>query len=200
MIPGHASVETLARCAAGALPDGMELLVLGHVARCARCRRILAQLGTLCGALFAECAEPCAPPDCARALSRLDAAAEAAAPTRPLPPALPPALAEAVAGRVPDVPWRGLAPGLETYRFEGVASGAIFLMRGAPGLRVPAHRHRGEEAVLVLEGAMEDRGALLRAGDFALNDEGAHAPEVHGDAPCICLMHLTAPIEFTGAG
>jgi len=50
----------------------------------------------------------------------------------------------------------------------------------------------------MLQGTMEDRGALLRAGDFASNDEGAHAPEVRGDAPCVCLMHRAAPVEFTG--
>ncbi|MER2507598.1 MAG: cupin domain-containing protein, partial [Amaricoccus sp.] len=114
--------------------------------------------------------------------------------------ALPPALTEALAGRVPEVAWHPLAPGLDEYRFEGVAPGELLLVRGAPGRRVPAHRHRGQEAVLVLQGAMDDGGVVLRAGDFVLNDEEAHAPEILGDEPCVCLILLTAPIEFTEAG
>lgn len=40
------------------------------------------------------------------------------------------------------------------------------LIRMTPGSRVPAHRHRGVEQCLVVEGDLRSGGVVLRAGDY----------------------------------
>lgn len=75
---------------------------------------------------------------------------------------------------------------------------AIALLRYAAGARVPYHRHRGLETVLVLEGAQSDEHGQYRAGTLVLNPEGS-AHSVRSDRGCVVLIQWTRPVDFGDA-
>jgi len=92
---------------------------------------------------------------------------------------------------VDDLPWRAtsvegvewidLAPG----GTRGASGGAMtVLIRMAPGVGYPPHRHLGPEDVLVLAGGYVDEdGRRAAAGEFLRYEAGsAHAPVALGDA------------------
>jgi anti-sigma factor ChrR (cupin superfamily) len=88
------------------------------------------------------------------------------------------------------IPWR-------TTRYEGVrvhfyasdkASGRVVALIGMqPGRGYPAHRHKGPEEVLVLQGGYRDAMGEHVQGAFVRYEDGtAHAPvAIDGDAECI---------------
>ena len=46
------------------------------------------------------------------------------------------------------------------------------LVRFAPGMRYPPHRHGGTEEIFVLEGSVLVNGVLLKAGDYCRSEAG----------------------------
>lgn len=91
-------------------------------------------------------------------------------------------------------------PGLQTFELEATRSGArARLLRFAPGSRFPSHRHRGEERLLVLEGAFVDgTGATTRAGDARTMAPGSeHELIITGEGRCVAAV-AEQGIEFTG--
>ena len=102
MTSGHAPTEMIADYAAGALSQGMSLLVASHLTYCPACRDKAARLEALGGALLAE-GEAVAPePRCLKgALARIEAPAETGAPRSPPTPPCP--------GRSADASRRGCA-------------------------------------------------------------------------------------------
>lgn len=100
--------------------------------------------------------------------------------------------------------WRkpGL-PGLSVVDVEGGAAvhGAeVHLVRFAPGMRFPAHRHPGPEALLVLEGSYRDSsGHWVRAGELHRMPPGSeHWFHVGKEGPCVAAS-VQYGREFTGA-
>ena len=62
------------------------------------------------------------------------------------------------------------------------------LLRGRPGLQLPAHGHTGEEFTLILKGRLFDDRGVFGPGDF--DEAGAeidHQPVVGPDMECVCL-------------
>ena len=67
------------------------------------------------------------------------------------------------------------------------------------GGRIPAHKHQGQELTVVLHGGFSDHKGIYLPGDFVFNEAGdGHAPVVAEDEACICLIALSAPVQFTG--
>jgi quercetin dioxygenase-like cupin family protein len=99
--------------------------------------------------------------------------------------------------------WR--KPGLPGLRVVDVSPGPR--LRGArvtlacfsAGMRFPAHRHLGPEALFVLEGAYEDQsGRMLGPGDLhEMPDGSEHFFKVQPDAPCVAAS-VQFGMEFTG--
>jgi putative transcriptional regulator len=138
----------------------------------------------------------------------LDALNEAIAPLAP-----PPGLRDKVLARVRGAAselitvrggkngWKELAPGIAfkmlTYDVpSGIKS---FLLRAAPGVRMPAHGHSGFEECLVLEGEFTLGDLTLRAGDFHAVTERVQ----HGEAATETgtLVYLRASIhDYPGIG
>ena len=76
----------------------------------------------------------------------------------------------------------------------------VQVMRLAPGLRFPRHRHRGEETLFVLEGAYVDERDGTRVGpgerqDLAFGTE--HALLVEECGPCVAAV-ISRGADFTG--
>ncbi len=55
---------------------------------------------------------------------------------------------------------------------------ATLLLDVAPGVRFPAHHHRGAEECYVISGSIQTLGRRLGAGDFVHADAGTDHPEL----------------------
>jgi putative transcriptional regulator len=90
-------------------------------------------------------------------------------------------------------PWRWLGPGFRWswITVPGSPDARVMILRGRPGLQLPAHGHIGEEFTLILKGWLfDDRGAY-GPGDFdEAGDDIDHQPVVGPDVECICLAAL----------
>jgi putative transcriptional regulator len=195
----HPPQAMLADYAAGTLSRGMTLAVAAHLGLCPCCRDRAARLASLCGALFATCAEPVPPSSrCLEAaLARLET--EVAPPPREI--ALPDPLCRCLATPPRALAWRSAGPGLSRCRLEGFPAEEVGLVRAQPGARVPAHGHAGPEATVVLEGGLLDDGRTYRRGDIAFCDETVeHSPEVVGTDACLYLVVASAPPRPLTAG
>lgn len=94
-----------------------------------------------------------------------------------------------------DGEWHELFPGIRIrVLHQNEADGrTMFLARLDPGSAYPAHRHKGLEECLVLEGDLNVDGRTLRAGDFtAAYDENVHI-DTHSKEGCLLL--LTSPLN-----
>jgi putative transcriptional regulator len=192
----HPPQTMLADYAAGTLSRGMTLAVAGHLSLCPACRDRAARLATLCGALFATCAEPVAPSaGCLEAaLARLGRRDRRAAPAGKT--ALPAPLRHCLTAPRRALAWRPAGPGLSRCRLEGFPAEEVGLVRAEAGTRVPAHGHAGPEATLVLEGGLLDDGRTYRRGDIAFCDETVeHSPAVVGTDACLYLVVAAAPVR-----
>lgn len=100
--------------------------------------------------------------------------------------------------------WRN--PGLSGLRVIDVQGGPrtegaeVHLVRFAPGMAFPRHRHPGPETLLVLEGDYTDsEGHFVGPGDVHLMSPGSvHSIHVGKGGPCVAAS-VQAGREFTGA-
>ena len=197
MTSGHAPNGMIADYAAGALSQGMSLLVASHLTYCPACRDKAARLEALGGALLAE-GEAVAPePRCLKgALARIEApAAAGAAAGEPAATPLPRPLCQRLGEPLCDLRWRaGSCRASRPAGSRGSSAERVGLMRARPGVRIEPHGHAGLEGTLVLAGAMRDRARTFRRGELALADESVeHAPEAVGGETCLCLVVQTGP-------
>jgi putative transcriptional regulator len=196
-IERHPSDESLLRYAAGSLSAGPSLVVAAHLELCSTCREHVANFERLGGAFLSDMArEPMRADALGRALERLDETPSNAYPG-PIrkPPrradlgmSLPASLRDCGISR-----WRWLGPGFRWSRITvpGSPDARVMLLRGRPGLQLPAHGHTGEEFTLILTGRLLDDRGSYGPGDF--DEAGAeidHQPVVGPDRECICLAAL----------
>ncbi len=197
----HATSELLAAYAEGSLSEGMSLLVASHLTFCPACRSQVARFEALGGALLAS-ESALEAPSLEAVLSRLDTAspsAHAHATIDPEQSLMPAALRAAAGAHEEEIRWRFLLPGLSEHRLSGFPDEDVRLLRARPGTRILSHTHVGEEATLVLSGAMRDGERVFRRGDVALADHSDdHHPEIVGDEVCLCLIVLSGRMRFTG--
>jgi putative transcriptional regulator len=193
----HPSDESLLRYAAGSLSAGPSLVIAAHLEVCPACRTQVAQFEGLGGALLAETArEPMRADALGRALEKLNQTPSATSlglvarrlRRADLGMALPASLRDCGIG-----PWRWLGPGFRWswITVPGSPDARVMLLRGRPGLQLPAHGHTGEEFTFILKGWLfDDRGAY-GPGDFdEAGDDIDHQPVVGPDMECICLAAL----------
>lgn len=99
--------------------------------------------------------------------------------------------------------WRKTAlPGLrliDVQAGERVRGADVHLVRFAPGMRFPKHRHPGDEALFVLEGSYRDSsGRVVRPGDLHEMAAGSeHGFVVGRGEPCFAAS-VQRGREFTG--
>jgi len=194
----HPSDDLLLRHAAGRLPPIQSLVVSTHLPFCTQCRAAIRLGDDIGGALLAEM-----PPDdmaadaLSRTLTRLDVTAAPGAPEvrhTGRPPVelasgvpLPASLQGTVRSR-----WRWVAPGINRIALDipGAARDErAYLLRVAPGTKLPEHGHNGWEATCVLSGHFTDSTVDYGPGDVAEMDGASiHQPVSGGDTGCICLI------------
>ena len=103
------------------------------------------------------------------------------------------------------IPWqRTRYPGISIHFFTSDRSTdyAAVLIRMEPGSEYPAHRHRGSEELLILEGAYEDEIGIHRQGEFVRYPDGSsHHPRCPQDGERCTFFAITREgIEFFDAG
>lgn len=199
----HATSALLAAYADGALSEGMSLLVASHLTFCPACREQVARFEALGGAMLASEDGRAEPPSLDAVLARLEAPETPAAAGFDVGDGrgtcLPSSLRAAVGAHEDDIRWRFLLPGLSEHRLEGFADEDVRLLRARPGVRILSHTHSGQEATLLLSGAMRDGERVYTRGDVALADQtDDHHPEIVGDEVCLCLIVLSGRMRFTG--
>jgi putative transcriptional regulator len=200
----HPSDATLASYAAGILDEARGLVVATHLTLCAQCREAVHGFEQVGGAMLGE-AEPAA-----MSPGALQRAMAALGPLDIVAPAPAPAMigGEGGAHDVPAPlsryamgPWRWIGRGVQ-WRSVDVASDdgvRVFMLKAAPGTKLPRHRHTGTEWTCVFDGAFSHQFGRYGAGDFDEADESVeHDPVVDAMMGCVCLVALQGNIELQG--
>ena len=206
MVSAHPSDDVLMEYASGALGDGMSLLVASHLTFCPQCRRVIEADEAIGGALLSADTPEADAPAFDAVLSRLDMAEAEPDPAPVSDPKspLPRPLSSAIGASFTDIRWRLRWPGLSEHVISETRVGdgkavRVSLLKAKPGLKIPEHTHEGDEATLILCGAMEDGGVVYRTGDVAQSDaQHDHQPKILNEGVCICLIVLTGGLRFTG--
>ena len=207
MTTHHLESETILRLAGGSLDPVLALVARAHIACCPDCARALASIEDA-GGMFLDDIAPIAVSATlrGRVLAALDEPSEAtgAAARAPisLKPGSVPAPLDAMVG--PDlsaVRWRSIAPGVAKHDLPTPkgSQGRLFLLKIAPGKRVPEHGHGGTELTMVLSGSYSDHLGCYGPGDVAdLDADLEHQPHVDPGAPCISIVASETPVRFKG--
>lgn len=189
-ITHHPTDETLAAYAAGTLDEARRLIVAMHVSRCAACADQVGRFEAVGGAFLDSAPTVSLRSDALEAvLRRID---ESSRSSNEAPGEDP--LSSYALG-----PWRWVGPGVRqrSVSVPQVAGMKVFMLKAAPGTKLPHHKHTGYEWTCVLEGAFEHQFGRYGAGDFDEADETMeHKPVVCRGVPCICIVALQGGIEL----
>ena len=189
--------------AAGLTSPGIALLVATQMSQAPGTRAGVARAERLGGAFLGEMPRVALDDGALDAvLDRIDADGEDSSASGEEPSGdgpLPDVLMRAIGRDFDRIPWRFRLPGVSEYQLPGFEGEHVSLLRARPGASVPQHTHEGQEATLVLTGAMEDGGRVLAPGDVAINDEhDEHKPRIVGTDICHCLIVMSGALRFTG--
>jgi putative transcriptional regulator len=189
-ITHHLDDATLMSFAAGSLPDTLAAVAAAHVSMCSRCRAEVAVHERMGAALLTEIA-----PEKLAAQLQPNAPSVSSRNVRQLQP-----IERMIGGQLDGVRWRWIGPGLWHRPLASAGSGALQLIKAAPGASVPDHTHGGSELTLVLRGALVDETGTYGTGDVADLDESVqHTPVADSGMGCICLIANEHPTRFRGA-
>lgn len=200
-IDHHPSDETLAAFTAGTLDEDRRLVVATHVALCPHCREAIRAFDEVGGALLeAETPVAMSPGALDWVMARLGDVEPLPQASTPRPASndqdLPEPLSHYKLG-----PWRRIGLGVH-WRSVDVPStdgSRVFMLKAAPGTRLPHHRHTDTEWTCVLQGAFRHDYGRYGPGDFDEADETMeHKPVIEDGEPCICVVALRGGIEFQG--
>jgi putative transcriptional regulator len=202
MISHHFDDATLVARAAGAMSEGMSLLIDSHLHWCKECQERAWQAEQIGGQLLDQLTPAELSED---SLSSVLALLDEDAPVATFKPRVsgsdevPEPLAQLIGGDLDALPWRGMGIGLQQYDLNLGGTGACRLLRIKPGVSVPHHTHKGNELTMILRGSYSDDIGRFCKGDVAdLDDQVKHQPIVDTEQECICLIATDAPLQFTG--
>ncbi len=195
MTQHHPSETHLVEYAAGALPQGMSLLVAAHLNYCPACRATVRAAEAVGGLMIEDGAlEPSPLARAAPDLGRVLPPDEGKRPAIDVPSPLRPY----IGSRLADVRWRTFWPGMQTVRIACPDDPSdVSLLRLRPGTGMPVHSHGGEELTLVLQGSYTDETGRYAVGDVAIGDPSlSHRPVADDGAHCVCFTVVDAPLRF----
>lgn len=196
MIQHHPKDTTLAEFAAGTLNEARSLIVATHLTMCSHCRGLVRGLEHVGGTMLDETVPIPMAADAHGALDRFraDAASSAEASHIVASPELH--LARYELG-----PWRWVGPGVyrRSVSVPDQDGTRAFMLKAAPGTRLPSHRHAGTELTCILEGAFIHQGGRFGAGDCD-DAEGdvEHTPFIEHGADCVCLVAMQGTLRLNG--
>lgn len=88
--------------------------------------------------------------------------------------------------------WLTLFRGVEFKLLREDAAGRAYLLRLAPGARLPGHRHAADEESLILEGDATINGVLCRAGDYHFAPPGRPHGRITSEGGCLMFVRDAA--------
>ncbi len=204
MVITHPNQEVLELYTNGSLSEGMDIFVKGHLHFCPSCRKKVSMLEMVAGELLQDTDVP-VKLECLTVESVLKKVTEQDSKRNGAPPpsvkgGVMPTMINNLIGKTSDeVAWRFRLPGISYYQISNHGGEDISLLKAEPGAKIFQHTHDGQEATLVLSGALQDGESVLRAGDISMVDEThTHNPSIIGDKPCICLVVMSGKVKFTG--
>ena len=201
----HLDDATLVSYSAGALSQGMALVVASHLSVCPQCRE-RAEINDAVGGVLLESleSETVADDMLASILSQLDdlpaepRSAVSGLTGKTIDPEIPAPLREYIDCSLDQLEWKRIVPGVTYYDMPWEGRGVSRLLRIAPGKAMLPHTHNGNELTMVLRGSFSDEVGRFRRGDVAdLDDQIEHQPLVDSEVDCICLIATDAPLRFT---
>ena len=202
----HPPEELLLDYASGGLNEAVSLIVAGHLHYCADCRKQLAVLEAIGGAILERVEpEPISNSMLSSVMDRLgepepiDSLQLRQADTD-TDAKLPGVIRRYLGGNLSQLAWRRLGRTFEEARLTAAGKAVkLALMRLQAGSVMPMHTHGGNEYTLVLAGGYSDAGKQYGPGDFDTRDATQeHQPVVDDDGDCLCLVALDAPVKLTG--
>ncbi|HEV2552615.1 MULTISPECIES: ChrR family anti-sigma-E factor [unclassified Bosea (in: a-proteobacteria)] len=193
-----ASDETLAGFSAGRLDEGMSLVVAAHLEINAASAKALREIEAVGGGVLAQGEAVPMLTSAEDALARLDrepGEAPVPVPVRAVEAGLPQVLQPYELGR-----WHPIGRGVAMRRVHVPGAQArVFMLRAAPGIWLPEHRHTGNEWTTILAGAYEHEYGRFGRGDFdEANENHEHHPRVDAVEGCTCIVALTGEVRFRG--
>ena len=84
--------------------------------------------------------------------------------------------------------WKVLMPGLSMKLLREDETTRSYLLRLAPGARLPAHGHTCDEECMVLEGEVWLGDVHASAGDYHLARRGLPHGELHTETGCLLFL------------
>ena len=140
---------------------------------------------------------------------RLMANLQAAGPDAPASPSISPRFAgsfDVIPGvtgvRTADADWKQAPiPGIQykDISYDAARGFATRLVRFAPGVRYPNHRHGGTEEIFVLEGKVEVNGFLLQAGDYCRSEAGTAEAGTYTELGALAIVVSSDLDEVTAS-
>ena len=209
----HPSIDDLTLYAAGGLKLSHALCIATHLEYCHECQQCVHKLEQVGSQIFNQGTNDRFPDSNleelrASVFSQISAQREPAKTSGKAERKLlkrdssnaPRALKQFVPENLEQLDWKRLSPSIKLATLCNDKDGSqLALSWVKPGGRMPHHSHTGDELTVVLEGSFSDEDGIYSKGDFILrNAKHKHKPVVTKDAPCVCLMVLDSPIEFTG--
>lgn len=183
----HPSPDTLIAYAGGGLKTGARMVTALHLEVCPACRREVAGLEAVGGALLEAQPEAALAPDALdAALASLDRAEE--------PPRM--TLSDMAKGF-----WTPIGPGAGLKPLPKVADPGeqLYLIRAEGGRALPEHGHSGIERLVVISGAFEDQHGRYGPGDLVeRGPEDRHRPVACPGETCVCLAATEGPVKLSG--
>lgn len=86
-------------------------------------------------------------------------------------------------------PWTQPRPGVHWKLLWEEGDHKTLLVRYDPGATIPRHRHRGDEQIFVLEGAVSDDTGTCTAGNYARRPPGCvHTVRSPGGALVLAII------------
>ena len=203
----HPDISTLVSYSAGALNEGMSLIVSCHIAQCEECRQAILQADELGAELIAALEPSELEHDHDDFWDHMDQdldleeanLSSSLAPASAVPDELRYCLEN---DDFDQLNWQRVVPGVKQYKLnlDGADhSSTTRILKIAPGKSIPRHGHTGSELTYILKGAYIDGDNVMSVGDVSdLDDDTNHQPISDPEQGCICLIAMEGKLEFSG--
>lgn len=180
-----AQAELLAAYLLHALPSDEARRLEAHLAGCAECQRDLQALRPVVDSFIAWPTDILRPSDSMWGQLQRRIGGETVAS----------ALPESCSWREPE--WEEVAPGIscKLLATDTERDRVTMLVRLAPGIAYPAHRHAGVEELFLLDGELRIDERKLYPGDYNRGNPGAADKRVWSETGCTCIL-ITSPSDI----